>query len=127
SQAQQVPRPNIELDEFIQRISATQQEDSNYEDLYEALLQFYLNPIDINTATEAELRNLLVLSEIQINNFLQHRAKYGKLISLYELQTIPEFDSQTIQQLLPFIELKAQLSISDLRSIYRRSTDHFFV
>ena len=30
-------RPEINLDEFIQKLAATQQEDANYEDLYEAV------------------------------------------------------------------------------------------
>ncbi len=125
--AQAVPQPVIDLDEFIQRLAATQQDDNNYEDLYEALLQFYLNPLDINKASADELRNLFVLSEIQINSLMDHRAKYGDLLSLYELQSIPEFDQKSIELLLPFVRLNEKLSVNDIKGIYGRATDHFFV
>ncbi|MGR3810625.1 ComEA family DNA-binding protein [Jiulongibacter sp. NS-SX5] len=125
--AQEVPQPVIELDEFIQRLSATQQDDSNYEDLYEALLQFYLNPLDINQADVGELRSLYVLSEIQIQSLMDHRKKYGKLLSLYELQSIENFDLLTIENLLPFVRISQKLSGNDIKGIYNRATDHFFV
>ncbi|WP_055148414.1 ComEA family DNA-binding protein [Jiulongibacter sediminis] len=125
--AQEVPQPVIELDEFIQKLAATQQEDANYEDLYEAILQFYLNPLDINKADAGELRSLYVLSEIQIQSLLQHRTKYGNLLSLYELQSVENFDQETIKNLLPFVRIIQKLQSNDIKGIYRRATDHFFV
>ncbi len=125
--AQQVKRPELDLDDFIRRLSATQQDDSNYEDLYESLMQFYLNPLDINKANADELRSLNILSEIQINNLIFHREKYGKLISLYELQTIDEFDQNTIQSILPFIILKNSLSANSITGIFGRATEHFLL
>lgn len=127
SHGQEVPQPAIELDEFIQKLTATQQDDSNYEDLYEALLQFYLNPLDINKASAGELRSLYILSEIQIQHLLQHRSTYGNLLSLYELQSIENFDQETIENLLPFVRINQRLHSDDIKGIYRRATDHFFV
>ncbi|SOE20844.1 Helix-hairpin-helix motif-containing protein [Spirosomataceae bacterium TFI 002] len=127
AKAQEVPRPEIELDEFIQKLAATQQDDVNYEDLYESLLQFYLNPLDINKASAAELRNLNILSEIQVNNLLSHIQNSGRLVSLYELQGIEGFDSNTIQNLVPFIIVGDNIQSEDVTGVFKRATDHFFV
>ncbi|MFT5886060.1 MAG: hypothetical protein ACI9IP_002524 [Arcticibacterium sp.] len=126
-EAQEVPRADIELDDFIQRLAATQQDDVNYEDLYEALYQFYLNPVDINKVGPDELRSLFVLSEAQIQQFFNHKAKRGNLLSLYELQSIPDFDQETIQNLLPFVQLNTGVSVNDVKGIFNRATDHYFV
>jgi hypothetical protein len=127
ARAQSVARPEINLDEFILKLSATQQEDSNYEDLYEALLQFYLNPLDINRATADELRSFFVLSEIQIQELIRHRSVFGDLISLYELQAMDTFNPEAIQKLLPFIKIGSRIKLSDITGLNRRNTDHFLV
>lgn len=108
SWAQQVPRPveDIDLDAFIQQLFPVQEEDINYEDLYEVLFQRYRNPLNLNRANRDDLQSLFILSELQINNFLKYRAENGKLISIYELQTIPAFDPITIQKLLPFVNVE---------------------
>ncbi len=120
-------RPEINLDEFIQKLAATQQEDANYEDLYEALLQFYLNPLDINKASADELRSLFVLSEIQIQELISHRTDYGPFESLYELQSMDSFDMETISNLLPFVILGNRVKWSDITGAGKRATDHFFL
>ncbi|WP_341226202.1 helix-hairpin-helix domain-containing protein [uncultured Arcticibacterium sp.] len=123
----EAPPVEIDLDNFIQRLAATQQEDINYEDLYEALLQFYLNPINLNAAKPDELRSLFLLSESQIQNFFEHKNRFGNLLSLYELQTIEGFDAETIQTLRPFIRLSNGVSVNDVKGIFNRATDHFLV
>lgn len=125
--SQEVPRPEIDLDEFIQKLSATQQDDVNYEDLYESLLQFYLNPLDVNKATGSELRNLNLLSEIQVNNLISHIQNSGALVSLYELQGIEGFDQNTIQALVPFVQITNSLASKDVTGVFNRATDHFLV
>jgi uncharacterized protein (DUF2267 family) len=91
------PKMEIDLDDFIQKLAATQQDDVNYEDLYEALMQFYLNPLDLNKAEPDELRSLFVLSEAQIQDFYTHKTRFGNLLNLYELQSIESFDLYSIE------------------------------
>jgi hypothetical protein len=61
------------------------------------------NPINLNTATQKELEALQLLTIFQINNLLEYRRRMGKIVSIYELRVIPEFDDYTIQKILPFI------------------------
>ena len=123
AQAQDFPREEIDLDLFIQQLFQVQDEDTNYEDLYEALFQFYRNPLNLNTATKEELGSLFVLSETQVNNLFDHIQRNGKLLSIYELQSIPGFDMVTIYRLVPFAVVRDQDMHSDRRSIFARMAE----
>ncbi|MDP4681023.1 MAG: helix-hairpin-helix domain-containing protein, partial [Cyclobacteriaceae bacterium] len=98
--------PEIDLEEFAESMFQVQDEDINYEDLYESLFLLYSNPININRASKEELSSLFVLSVLQINNLLGYLEQNGEMISLYELQAVPDFDDETIRKILPFIEIK---------------------
>ena len=78
-------------------------EDQSYDEVQERLLQLALNPTDINLADEEKLREIGLLTEIQIQKLLEHRRISGPLVSFYELQTIAGFDEQTIRLLAPFL------------------------
>lgn len=105
SWAQNPPKQAINLESFMERLFPVQGEDIDYESIYEALFQLYLNPIDINRADAETLQASYLLSPLQINNLLSYRNSFGQLLSLYELQAIPEFDLQTIDNLMPFITI----------------------
>ncbi len=94
------------LEEVIEALAAFQEEDMAYEEWYEYWYQLYAHPINLNQATREDLVALYHLSDRQINNLLRYRDYYGPFLSLYELQYIPAFDQQTIEQLLPFVEVK---------------------
>ncbi|TYZ05923.1 helix-hairpin-helix domain-containing protein [Hymenobacter lutimineralis] len=104
TQAQEYVRPQPDLDKLMQELFAEPQSDQvPYEDLYETLVQLYQTPLNLNTATAEELRSLLLLSERQIAALLQHRKDFGPLLSIYELQTIPELDMRAIYRVAPFV------------------------
>ena len=100
-----VSAQDIDLEEFAEQRFQVQDEDISYKDLYESLLLFYTNPLNLNTAEKAELASLYILSPAQINAFFEYREQVGKLISLYELQAVPEWDVATIRDLLPFVSI----------------------
>ena len=103
--AQEPPKKEIDLESFMERLFPIQEEDLDYESIYEVLLQLYLNPMDINRANAETLSASYLLDPSQINNLLAYRAKFGFLISLYELQAIPGFNLTTIEQIQPFLTL----------------------
>ncbi|NBP68692.1 MAG: helix-hairpin-helix domain-containing protein [Cytophagia bacterium] len=104
--AQSVDRKNIDIQSIIDELISYQDQDLNYEELYENYLDLLNHPLDINNASAEQLRNLFILNELQINSLLQYRNENGALISEYELQSIPNFDLQSIQKLLPFILIR---------------------
>lgn len=128
--AQEPMRKEIDIDLFVQELFQVQDEDINYEDLYELLFQLYRNRLDLNAASREELQNLYILSELQINQLSRHIQLNGRLLSLYELQAIPSFDKQTIDRLLPFVSVDELPSTADNRGLWKRMLEernHYFI
>lgn len=95
-----------ELETLLENIFANQyDEEVDVEQLYENLVQFYQEPLNLNRATANELRKFFFLSERQISNIIHYREYYGPLLSEYELTVIPAMNKKTIESLLPFIQI----------------------
>lgn len=104
--SQTVAKRAIDMESFIEELFAMQEDELDYEELYEGLLQLYLTPLDLNRASAEELQSLYILNPLQINEFMDYRRKYGHLLTLYELQAVPEFNMETIYRLLPFVHVE---------------------
>ncbi len=92
-----------EFELLAEQLFSVQDEDLPYEDLYESLFQYFIQPLDLNRAGVEELQSLFLLTEPQIQSFFRHRERNGKLLSIYEIQAIPGWDLATIQRILPFV------------------------
>ncbi len=103
--SQSPPKQGIDLESFMERLFPVQEEDIDYESIYEVLFQLYLNPIDINRADAEILQATYLLNPSQVSSLIDYRNSFGSLLSLYELQAVPNFDLQTIQNLIPFISI----------------------
>lgn len=106
AEGQRLKKYDLDLEQFIENLFPVQDDDIDYEDIYEMLLQYYLNPLNLNKATAEELKSLYVLGPRLITNFLDYRENFGPLISIYELQSIPGFGLDVIEALLPFVTLE---------------------
>ena len=119
--AQEYTRRPPDLDRLTQELFAEIQSDQvPYEDLYETLLQYYQTPINLNTATREELRALLLLNENQITTLLRHREANGDLLSVYELQSIENYDLRTIIRILPFVGVQSSNANGSRGSLWQR-------
>lgn len=101
-------------DEIIQQrveFISEQLEDESIDltDVVEQLNFYYEHPLNLNSATSEELRDLWLLSDIQINDLQLHIKLFGKLISQYELQSLEYWDMTTIKMVLPFIRVDDKL------------------
>jgi DNA uptake protein ComE-like DNA-binding protein len=72
--------------------------------------QYLRNPINLNDVDETQLKDLRILSALQIQNLLTYRALFGRFLSIYELQAVPTWNIVTIQRLLPYITVTQQVS-----------------
>jgi len=88
------------LEDFLE---STDSENFDYNTIFENLNHYYAKPLNINNATDNELRDLFLINEIQIANFINHRAQNGSFLSIYELQAIPSWDLTLIRNVLPFL------------------------
>lgn len=73
------------------------------DDLLQLLEHYRRAPLNLNTATEGDLQELMLLTALQIKQLVQYRRMLGPLRSRYELQAIPGWDLAVIEQLLPYI------------------------
>tara|TARA_B110000305_G_scaffold69905_1_gene78485 strand:- start:8579 stop:10603 length:2025 start_codon:yes stop_codon:yes gene_type:complete len=101
-------------DEIIQQrveFISEQLEDENIDltNIVEQLNFYYEHPLNLNSATSDQLRDLWILSDIQINDLQLHIKLFGKLISQYELQSLEYWDMSTIKMVLPFIRVDDKL------------------
>ncbi len=101
--SQEIPAKEIDIQQLLDELISYQDEELNYEELYENYLQLLQQPLNLNTASAEQLRSLYILSESQVQEFIAYRREQGKLLSLYELQTLPSFDLATIQKVAPFV------------------------
>jgi hypothetical protein len=93
------------------------------DDSYGQELEFLRkHPLHLNTVGAEELRNLRLLTELQLNSFLQYRLLLGPFISIYELQSVPGWDLNTIRSILPFVVLADAESSS--RSLFYKKWKH---
>ncbi len=93
--------------EFIAEQLETEEIDLT--NVVEQLNYYFDHPLNLNGATAEELEELNLLSSVQINDLLLHIKLFGKLISVYELQSLEYWDLQTIQLVLPFIRVDDKL------------------
>lgn len=83
-----------------------QSEDNDYTNLVEQLKYYQNHPINLNKTDKEELLQLGLISELQTTSLLEHIEKNGKLINIYELQSIDGFDLQTIRKIIPFVKVQ---------------------
>lgn len=102
-------------------------EELNYEEIYENLFSLYQNPLDLNRADREDLSALFFLNERQISELLEHRQKFGRYLSVYELQALESLTLEEVRRLISFVTVHE--GFGDLRpgSVFKRATDHYLV
>lgn len=93
-------------------------DDLNYEDLYENISQLTTNPLDLNSTTAEALLSLGILSPKQASDIINHRELNGDLLEVYELQSIPALDLETINQLRPYVTVKSAMPGKKLNTYF---------
>lgn len=106
--AQDRPLRIPDIQNVMEHLFPFQEEELEYESLYEQLLEWYQKPLEINTVTAEELIATHLLTPIQAQALLEYRATNGPFISTYELQALPTWDSLTLQLILPFLTLETE-------------------
>ena len=105
--------PANDTEQQFENITANNEDLENEDDSYlQQMVQFQKNPVNLNSADESLLKELLILTPLQVQNFVSYRAVMGKLISMYELQAVPGWNISTIQRLLPYISLSSSMNIA---------------
>lgn len=107
--AQEVPAAEQQIEN-----STEVNEEETEDDSYIQSLQHYLKyKLNLNRASETELKEFSFLSPLQIVSFFNYRKLFGKLIDLYELQSVPLWDVTTIQKILPYVTVAGAVSLQE--------------
>jgi hypothetical protein len=119
------------IEQSIEMIAEnSESEDADYTTLFDLLSIFYDRPINLNhQEIKSDLQQIRLLSDFQIDNLLTHIEKNGKLMAIYELQSIDGFDPQTIRNVMPFVAVNTEfysphISIDDM---FKSATNEIFI
>ncbi len=126
--AQDYPHKEYSLERLADELFPVQDMDLNYEELYENMAQVLANPLDLNKATAEELRSLFILQEDQVEELIRHREENGSYLSVYELQSLHSFDTNTLYKLMPFVQVRDntnQMDASLLHRIFTEKNNYF--
>jgi len=122
---------NSLIEQRIEDIAASLDEgqELDYTNLFEDLAYYYEHPLNLNNASIDELRELYMLTDVQIANLERHIERYGPLRSLFELQAIDDFDLNTIRSVTPFITVRPTLLLSafSLKEFFEDATHDLFI
>jgi hypothetical protein len=129
--AQTDEQKNSIIEQRIEEIanSLDEGQELDYTNLFEDLAFYFEHPLNLNSASVDELRELHLLTDIQIANLQKHLARYGALRSIYELQAVEDFDIPTIRNLTWFVNVEPVLSLKgfSMAEFWRESTHDLFI
>ena len=92
-----------QIDDVLEDLTTIDDIDAeSWEQTYDLLSDLLENPLNLNTATPDDLRQLPFLNEEQIEEISAFIYRYGALQSEGELAMIPCIDETTRQRLLQF-------------------------
>jgi hypothetical protein len=107
---------------------ATFDESETEDDSYLQQLEHYKkHPLNLNEAMAEDLREFIFLTPFQVDNFISYRQLLGKLVSIYELQSIPGWDLNTIRKMIPFVVVGAAESVSKDLTRRVKNGEHMFL
>ena len=113
SQTENPVPPGSNTEQQLENLAEQQDGETEDDSYLQTLVQFRKNPVDLNIADASDLKELRLLSDIQIQSYLRYRSLLGKLISIYELQAVPEWDIEIINRLLPFVKMGNSVSLGE--------------
>ncbi|HEY6506019.1 MAG TPA: helix-hairpin-helix domain-containing protein [Chitinophagaceae bacterium] len=121
SSGQDLP-PTIE--QKLENLTDADQAEPEDDSYLQQLVYFRRYPMNLNTVTASELKELRIVSDLQADNLIAYRRLFGNLVHIYELQAVPTWDITTIRKLLPFIIISSPVSITEDFGDRIRSGDH---
>ena len=78
--------------------------------LFDDLLNYLENPINLNYSALNDLQEFNLLTEIQVFELVRYREQYGLIYSSFELASIKYFTAETVKSIRPFISLNTEYS-----------------
>ena len=104
AQSRREPEDKV-INDLMERLIENTEAELDYTDLQEQLEYYIKNKLDLNKASRATLERLALLNDAEINAILEHRARFGDFMTIYELQTIERLSDRTLYYLSYFVKV----------------------
>ncbi len=116
------------IERKIENIAEGTDQETDYTNLIDDLVEIAKNPINLNNASREDLQQLNLLDEVQINNLLSHIARHGRLMNFYELQSIDGWDLNTILSVRPYVMVNDNTDVARLnfKNIFKNGKSQLF-
>ena len=101
------------ISDIAEELSLDYDDISSASNILELLEELADTPININEADEKEISRLFFLSGYQIKSLIYHIQTTGKIMSIYEIASIPGFSKQIAERMSPFLILENTSNISN--------------
>lgn len=110
AQAQEKPvEPPVIIEQQLENLTENNDDAETEDDSYlQEMRHFIKDPINLNNADESDLKQLKLLTPLQIQNLISYRRLFGNFISIYELQAVPSWNVLMIRRILPYITVDDQ-------------------
>ena len=111
--AQETPAtPPVIIEQQLENLTENSEDVETEDDSYlQEMQQFLDDPVNLNSANESDLKQLKVLTALQIQNLLSYRNLFGNFINIYELQAIPGWNVALLRRIRPYITVDIQPSL----------------
>ena len=105
--------------EYIEELVLNLEDDDieNIDYVVQLLEEIARKPLDLNRDDLAPLTNIGLLTNDQVVTLNAHKQEHGALLAVYELQSIPGWDLNTIRRIQPLIRVNRNLD--DLNLSFR--------
>ena len=103
--AQETPStPPVIIEQQLENLTENSEDVETEDDAYlQEMQQFIDEPVNLNNATESDLKQLKILTPLHIQNLISYRNFFENFISIYELQAIPGWNVSLIRKIRPYI------------------------
>jgi len=122
--SQEIP---VQLQQQLENFASTNEEETEDDAYWQQLEKFSKHPLNLNLADAEDLKELGVLNELQIENFLRYRNLFGKLVDLHELQAVPSWYPSMIRRLMPFVTIATAFTAKEGLAKRFRQGSHSFL
>ncbi len=92
---------------FSYMLEEIEEEEIDYDQLTADFITLLGDPLDLNTATPAQLSQLRFLTDWQIENLYYYIHEFGPMVDLAELQLVDGIDDYLRSLLLPFVQISS--------------------
>ena len=99
-------------------------ETADQSELLERIAELTENPIDLNTASLAQLQRIPWLTALQAQQLIRRREEYGRFRSVSGLLDVPGVDEGLLSRIAPFVRVGPRIPLPPLSLRHRSRITH---